>query len=71
MLLTCKVFVHYSGTLKADGKEFDSNLTGEPITFDLGENKVIEGWEQGLLGTCPRESIKLEIPASLGYGEKG
>ena len=66
-----QVFVHYTGTLKSDGKEFDSNLLGEPITFELGENKVIEGWEQGLLGTCPGESIKLEIPAKLGYGEKG
>jgi len=35
------VFVKYRGTLAADGKEFDSNLKGEPITFELGEGKVI------------------------------
>jgi FKBP-type peptidyl-prolyl cis-trans isomerase len=66
-----QVFVSYRGTLKADGKEFDSNLKGDPITFELGQKRVIEGWEQGLLGTCPGESIKLEIPSSLGYGAEG
>ncbi len=34
------VFVKYVGTLAADGKEFDSNLKGEPISFELGEGKV-------------------------------
>ncbi len=66
-----QVSVSYRGTLKDDGKEFDSNLKGDPITFELGQKLVIEGWEQGLLGTCPGESFNLEIPSSLGYGEKG
>ena len=65
------MFVKYVGTLAADGKEFDSNLNGEAISFELGQKRVIQGWEQGLVGTCPGESLKLEIPAALGYGDKG
>ena len=65
------MFVKYVGTLASDGKEFDSNLNGEAISFELGQKRVIQGWEQGLVGTCPGESLKLEIPAALGYGDKG
>ena len=65
------MFVHYTGTLKEGGKEFDSSRKGEPISFELGQNRVIPGWEQGLVGTCPGEGLKLDIPPELGYGAEG
>ena len=43
----------------------------EPLKFVLGEGGVIEGWERGLVGTCPGEKIELTIPPELGYGEEG
>ena len=65
------VSVSYEGRLAATGKVFDSSKGGDPIKFKLGENLVIQGWEQGLLGTCKGESIKLTIPSELAYGQKG
>ena len=65
------VTVHYTGRLKTTGKQFDSSVGGEPISFQLGSGLVIQGWEQGLVGTCPGEKVKLEIPSELGYGSKG
>lgn len=65
------VTVNYKGTL-ADGTVFDSSYErGEPITFTLGQGKVIAGWEQGLVGMKVGEKRKLVIPPSLAYGEQG
>ncbi|MDP2586761.1 MAG: FKBP-type peptidyl-prolyl cis-trans isomerase [Candidatus Komeilibacteria bacterium] len=65
------VSVHYVGTLE-NGTKFDSSYDrGEPIELTLGENSVIQGWEQGLLGMKVGEKRKLIIPSALGYGEAG
>ena len=73
------VKIHYSGWLArvlsdgtwTKGKKFDSSEGGKPINFKLGEGRVIKGWEDGLIGTCEGESLKLEIPSNLAYGERG
>ena len=66
------VTVHYEGRLASNDFKFDSSLDrGKPITFELGSNLVIKGWDQGLKGTCPGQKIKLEIPSELGYGAEG
>ena len=67
-----EVTVHYEGRLQSNGFKFDSSFDrGEPIKFTLGTNQVVQGWERGLVGTCPGQSIKLEIPSNLGYGQTG
>lgn len=67
-----EVTVHYEGRLASNDFKFDSSLDrGKPITFELGSNRVIKGWDQGLRGTCPGQKIKLEIPSELGYGAEG
>ena len=63
--------MHYTGKLKSDGKQFDSSIGTEPISFQLGAGLVIKGWEDGLVGSCKGEKATLEIPSSLGYGDKG
>ena len=65
------VTVHYTGTLE-NGTKFDSSVDrGQPFTFTLGENRVIAGWEQGVLGMKIGEKRSLNIPAELGYGQAG
>ena len=67
-----EVTVHYEGRLKSNGFKFDSSLDrDDPITFELGTNLVVSGWEKGLLGTCPNQTISLDIPSVLGYGSSG
>lgn len=62
------VTVHYTGWL-TDGKEFDSSIGGDPITFPL--NRVIKGWTEGIPGMKPDGVRRLKIPAELAYGAKG
>ena len=64
------VVAHYHGTLKADGKVFDSSFQrGEPIAFPL--SGVIQGWSKGVPGMKVGGIRRLTIPAALGYGEHG
>jgi FKBP-type peptidyl-prolyl cis-trans isomerase len=63
--------VDYVGTL-TDGTKFDSSIDrGTPFSFTLGQNRVIQGWEQGMLSMKVGEKRRLTIPASLGYGSRG
>ena len=65
------VTVHYSGFLSS-GQKFDSSHDrGQPFNFTLGENRVIKGWEEGLLNMKKGGKRTLIIPPELGYGERG
>ena len=65
------VTVHYIGTLQ-NGQEFDNSYKREqPFTVTLGENRVIAGWEQGLVGMQVGGKRILVIPPALGYGAAG
>eukprot|EP01108_Squamamoeba_japonica_P007340 TRINITY_DN614_c0_g1_i1.p2 TRINITY_DN614_c0_g1~~TRINITY_DN614_c0_g1_i1.p2 ORF type:complete len:133 (+),score=34.27 TRINITY_DN614_c0_g1_i1:100-498(+) len=67
-----KLAMHYTGTLAADGKKFDSSLDrGQTFQFTLGVGQVIAGWDQGLLDMCVGEERTLNIPAEMGYGSRG
>ena len=37
----------------------------------LGKRKVILGWDQGLIGKCVHDKLRLTIPPQLAYGEDG
>jgi peptidylprolyl isomerase len=63
-----KVTVHYTGWL-TDGKQFDSSVGGQPVTFGL--NQVIKGWTDGIPGMKPGGIRRLKIPSELGYGKAG
>jgi len=64
------VKVHYTGKLE-DGTVFDSSLVEgrEPLETVLGNNMLIKGFENGLIGLSEGDKRTLEIESSEGYGE--
>ena len=67
-----RLSMHYTGTLKSNGKKFDSSLDrGQPFEFTLGVGQVIKGWDEGIAGMCVGEKRKLIIPSEMGYGSRG
>ncbi|GAA5906833.1 hypothetical protein JCM8208_000052 [Rhodotorula glutinis] len=64
-----KVGMRYIGKLE-NGKVFDSNTKGAPLTFTLGRGQVIKGWDLGVAGMQVGGERKLKIPAKLAYGSQ-
>jgi FKBP-type peptidyl-prolyl cis-trans isomerase len=64
------VTVHYRGTLKDGGAQFDSSYDrDEPIEFALDE--VIPGWRCGVRGWGLGGKRRLVIPWAMAYGVQG
>eukprot|EP01147_Barroeca_monosierra_P001447 gene1447-4607_t len=64
--------VHFTGYILHTNDKFDSSIpNGIPFVFQIGQNKVIQGWEQGLLNMCIGEVRTLVVPYKLGYGDYG
>jgi hypothetical protein len=73
-----QVAMRYTGTIDKSsktgkkGKQFDSNRGGGgTFDFKIGSGKVIDGWDEGLLGLCVGSRATLVIPPHLGYGARG
>ncbi len=64
--------VDYKGAHYDSGKAFDSSWsTGQPFTFLLGANQVIDGWDEGLEGMRVGGRRELIVPPDLAYGDHG
>lgn len=62
--------VHYHGTL-LDGTVFDSSKErGQPFEFQIGEGRVIKGWDEGVMTMKIGGKRKLIVPADLAYGPR-
>ncbi len=65
------VTVNYTGFLE-DGTVFDSSRErNTPFSFNIGEGRVIQGWDEGLATMSVGSNRLLIIPADLAYGESG
>jgi len=53
------------------GKQFDTSRGREPFAFQIGQGRVIPGWDNGLLGLCKGAKATLLIPPEEGYGPSG
>jgi peptidylprolyl isomerase len=62
------VSVHYTGWL-ADNTRFDSSVErGRPFEFQIGQGRVIKGWEEGVASMRVGGVRQLIIPPDLAYG---
>ena len=60
----------YVGVTWSTGKQFDASWdSGRDFDVTLGAGRVIQGWDQGLVGMKQGGRRQLVIPPALGYGE--
>jgi peptidylprolyl isomerase len=64
-----QVSVHYTGKL-VDGSIFDSSIGEEPLVFTLGDEEVIEGFEEGVLGMSVGEKKTVVLAPEKAYGQR-
>ena len=65
------VTVHYVGMF-VEGTEFDNSYKrNKPLTFKLGRDLVIPGWEEGIATMKKGEKARLVCPSNLAYGPEG
>ena len=70
-----KVSMNYIGKFM-DGRIFDKNVDSNfvgtsPLTFPLGEHRVIEGWDEGISYLNKGSRATFFLPSSVAYGERG
>lgn len=63
-----EVQVHYTGKLE-DGTVFDTSEDGEPLSFTIGEERVIPGFEEAVTGMEPGDTKTTEVEPEQAYGE--
>ena len=70
------VNVHYTGKLEEDGTVFDTSRQpgegqqAEPLSFTLGEQKVIPGFEQAVADMEPGEKRTITLSPEQAYGPR-
>lgn len=63
-----KISVHYKGTL-TNGEEFDNSEKNGPISFIVGNNQVIKGFDDAVLGMKVNDTKKFTIKKEDAYGD--
>lgn len=66
-----QISVHCRGVFLNGVKFWASYDTNQPLAVKLGETKLIEGFNQGLMGMKKGGKRKVTIPYLLAYGENG
>ena len=64
------VEVHYKGLLETGSKFDSSHDRGRPFSFQLGQGRVIKGWDEAIALMSKGEKRTLIIPPDIGYGSR-
>ncbi|MHC1591072.1 MAG: FKBP-type peptidyl-prolyl cis-trans isomerase [Candidatus Helarchaeales archaeon] len=63
------VKVNYTGLLD-DGTIFDSTEGRAPLRFKIGENQIIKGFEDAVIGMEVGEEKKIKLTPDQAYGDR-
>jgi peptidylprolyl isomerase len=63
------VKVHYKGRLD-DGTVFANSAEREVLEFTIGEDQILQGFEQAVVGMSPGELKTITVPADQAYGPR-
>ena len=67
-----KISAHYTGTLASDGSKFDSSRDRNKLfEFELGQGRVIQGWDKGFATMKKGEHAILTCTSEYAYGDAG
>jgi len=66
--------IHFSGWIDEKGvrgrEVFNSRNQGQPVSFVIGTDGVMEGWNEGVIGMRPGGKRMLLVPPSMAWGER-
>lgn len=66
--------IHFIGWLDdngARGREiYNSRAEGRPVSFVIGTDGVMQGWNEGVIGMQPGGARMLLVPPGLAYGNR-
>ena len=67
--------IHFTGWLDDNGREgkqiYNSRKEQRPISFVIGTDRVMPGWNEGVIGMRQGGKRLLMLPPALGYGGRG
>lgn len=63
------LWLYDSSKAENKGLQLESTAGGDPVSFQLGSNQVIEAWERGVPGMRVGGQRRLVVPPDLAYGD--
>jgi FKBP-type peptidyl-prolyl cis-trans isomerase len=67
--------LHFTGWLEEKGEKgrelYDTHTRGDTVSFVIGTDKVMQGWNEGVIGMRPGGKRLVKVPPELGYGSRG
>ena len=63
------VTVNYTGKLKQTGEVFDTTDGSEPLSFRMGVDNVVSGFQKAILGRQIGDRFTVDIPREEAYGD--
>ena len=65
------VVMNYVGVIWGSGKTFDTSWGQDPFEFVAGNDEVIAGVDEGVIGQTVGSRVMIVIPPDKGYGAQG
>lgn len=66
--------IHFIGWIDANGSQgkelYNSRKQQRPVSFVVGTDKVMAGWNEGVIGMRAGGKRMLRVPPTLGYGAR-